>query len=234
MATKVRADFVKQIKEHLQDGAGVLAPPNVDSLIDRALEVFKKKKPGNIVIELTSDGSGKFNVAALTGFDEEISGDPQIESPVVEDGEPEYLDRRDWQFRRTPDGLFIQVFEKISAGELVRFHFKGEHTITATGSTIQPANFHAFCKLGAAEGFDDMSNYYTQTSDGQAADNVSFAQFGPKTDKYALRAKELRKQANEHFGIKDDSSVAASSVIKNWDTRNSLGGDRLTHRRRLR
>jgi hypothetical protein len=234
MATKSRADFTKQIKEHLQDGAEVLAPPNVDSLIDRALEVFKKKKPGNIVVELTSDGNGKFNVADLTGYDEEISGDPQIEFPVIEDGEPEYLDRRDWQFRRTPDGLVIQVFAGIGNGEKVRFHFKGDHSITATGSTIPASDFHAFCKLAAAEGFDDMSNYYTQTSDGQAADNVSFAQFGPKTDKYALRAKELRKQANEHFGIKGDSSVGAASVTKNWDTKSSQGGDRLTHRRRLR
>lgn len=233
MPTKVRSEYIKQIKGHLQDGAGVLSPPNVESLIDRALEVFKKKKPGNIVIELTSDGNGKFDVADLTGYDEEISGDPRIEYPVVEDGEPEYLDRRDWQFRRTPNGLFIQVFAGISADELVRFHFKGEHSITETGSTIPASTFHAFCKLAAAEGFDDLSNYYTQSSDGQI-DNVSFAQFGPKTDKYALRAKELRKQANEHFGIKDDSTVSAASVTKNWDTRNSLGGDRLTHGRRRR
>jgi hypothetical protein len=230
---KGRADFVKQIKEHLQDGAGVLAPPNVDSLIDRALEVFKRKKPGDLVIDLTSDGSGKFDVADLMGYDEEISGDPKIEYPVVENGEPVYLDRRDWQFRRTPDGLFIQVFAGISAGEQVRFQFKGEHSITATGSTIPSSNFHAFCKLGAAEGFDDLSNYYTQTSDGQI-DNAGFAQFGPKTDKYALRAEELRKQANEHFGVNDDSSVGAASVTKNWDTTNSQGGERLTHRRRFR
>jgi hypothetical protein len=233
MPTKVRADFITQINRHLKDGAKVLAPPDVEALIDRALEVYKRKKPGAVVVELVSDGTGRFAVADLTGYDEEISGDPEIEYPVVEDGEPEYLDRRDWQFRRTPDGLIIQVFDAMADGEPVRFHFKGDHSITTTGSTIPASDFHAFCKLGAAEGFDDLAAHFTQGSE-NAILQASVAAYQSKDDKYARRAKELRRQANEHFGIKEDASAPAASVTKNWDTTSSQGGDRLTHRRRFR
>src|SRR5689334_332187 len=107
MPSKVRSDYTKEISRLIRDGAKILSPPDLDALIDRALEVFKRKKPLDTVIELTSDGSGDFAVTDLTGFDEEISGDPQIEFPVTTSGEPEFLDRRDWQFYRkpSPDGL---------------------------------------------------------------------------------------------------------------------------------
>ena len=233
MPTKVRSNYITQINRHLRDGAKVLAPPDVDDLIDRALEVYKRKKPGAVVVELTSDGTGKFAVSDLTGFDEEISGDPQIEFPIIETGEPEYLDRRAWQFRRTPNGLVIQLFDSIGDGEPVRFHFKGDHSITTAGSTIPASDFHAFCKLGAAEGFDDLAAHFTQGSE-NAIIQASVAAYQTKDSKYAQRAKELRRQANEHFGIEEDASAPAASVTKNWDTSNSQGGERLTHRRRNR
>jgi len=234
MATKVRSDYVAQIGRLIKDGAKVLAPPDIDSLIDRALEVYKHKKPCKLVVELTSDGSGNFNVADLTGFDEEISGDPQIEFPIVETGEPEYLDRRDWQFRRTPAGLVIQILIGISAGEKVRFHFRGDHSITTAGSTIPGSDFHAFCKLGAAEGCDELARHYTQTAE-NAFVQATTAAYQSKSREYETRAKNLRAQANEQFGAgANDSGPQAASATKNWDTANSLGGDRLTHRRRLR
>ena len=237
MATKVRSDYTKEISRLIRDGATILTPPDLDALIDRALEVYKRKKPLDSVIELTSDGSGDFAVADLTGFDEEISGDPQIEFPVTTSGEPEFIDRRDWQFYRkpAPDGLVIRVSAGIGAGDAVRFHFKGDHSITADGSTIPASDFFAFCKLAAGEGCDDLSRHFTQTGEQSLFQGMSGAYYQSKAKEYETRAKELRKQANEAIGAgANESGPAAASVTKNWDTTNSVGGDRLTHKRRFR
>jgi hypothetical protein len=234
MPTKPRTEYAITIASLIKDGAGILAPPDIDMLIDRALEVYKRKKPRDVVIELTSDGSGDFAISALTGFDEEISGDPQIEYPVVESGEPEFLDQRSWRFYRKPGGLVIRVDAGIGNGEKVRFHFKGDHSVTDEGSTIPPADYYAFCKYAAAEGCDDLARHYTQTAEG-ALFTGGEAVHQSKSREYESRARELRKQANEAFGAgATESGPAAASVTKNWDTGNSQGGDRLTHRRRYR
>ncbi|HEX8091834.1 MAG TPA: hypothetical protein VF762_23475 [Blastocatellia bacterium] len=235
MSTKARANYATEVSRLIKDGAAILSPADINVLIDRAVEVYKRKKPGDIVVELTSDGGGDFSASDLVGFDEEISGDPMIEFPVVTSGEPEFLDRRDWQFRRTPAGLMIQVFAGIGAGEKVRFHFKGDHSITTAGSTIPASDFFAFCKLAAAEGCDDLAQHFTQTGEQTLFQGVGGAFYQTKASEYEKRAAKLRKQANEAFGAgANESGPRAASATKNWDTANSLGGDRLTHRRRFR
>lgn len=235
---RVRADYVKEILVQMQDGAEVLDAAQKDKLIDRANEIFARKKPFDRVIELTSAG-GDFDTADLTGFDAEISGDPRIEYPVVESGEPQFLDRRDWQFHRKPVGgetvLVIRTSAGISAGQNVRFHYKGLHTITANGSTVPEAYFYAFCKLAAAEGCDILAQHFTQSGESTLLPGVDTAYYITKASEYEKRATKLRKQANEAFGAgSGESGQPAASVTKNWDTTNSVGGDRLTHRRRFR
>jgi hypothetical protein len=237
MPTKVRSEYAAEVSRFIRDGAAILSAPDIDKLIDRAAEVYKRLKPLDTVIELTGDGSGDFLVTDLTGFDVEISGDPSIEYPVTTSGKPEFLDRRDWTFYRktAPAGLVIRLSAGISAGEKVRFHFKGDHSITTGGSTIPPSDFFAFCKLAAAEGCDDLAQHFTQTGEQALFQGMSGAYYQSKATEYEKRAKKLRTQANEAFGAgANESGPVAASVTKNWDTTNSLGGDRLTHRRRFR
>ncbi|HKQ06609.1 MAG TPA: hypothetical protein VJ464_15860 [Blastocatellia bacterium] len=235
MPTKVRSNYIAEVQRLIRDGAGILAN-DYDALIDRALEVYKRKRPLDIVIELTSDSSD-FAVSALAGFDEEISGDPMIEWPVTTSGEPEFLDRRDWQFYRkpAPDGLVIRVSAGIGSGEKVRFHFKGGHTIDADGSTIPASDFFTFCKLAAAEGCDDLARHFTQTGEQAMFSAMSGSYYQSKAKEYEQRGASLRKQANEALGAgANESGPPAASVTRNWDTANSRGGDRLTHSRRFR
>ena len=185
-------------------------------------------------MDLPGDGTGKFPISDLTGYHEEFSGDPEIEFPISDDGEENIIDRRYWKFKRTPSGLEIRLLEnKPSASEEVRFTFKTLHTIGDASSTVLATDFHAFCKLAAAEAFDDMSAHFKQTAE-RGFMQADVAGYQSKDDKYAQAAIKMRKLANEHFGISKESEVQAASVTKNWDTKNSAGGDRLTHPRRTR
>jgi hypothetical protein len=232
--TKTESQYEAQIAKYLRDSAGIIGEPDFEDLVKRANEVYSRKKPVEIVVDLPGDGTGKFLVSDLEGFDEDFSGDPQIEFPISTEGEEKIIDRRFWKFYRTPDGLEIRLLDnKPSASEMVRFTFKTKHAIGEEGSTVFTNDFYAFCRLGAAEGFDDMSAYFKQTSDNQITDGVPTT-YQTVDDKYAKAARDMRKLANEHFGIKADDSTPAASVTKNWDTTNSLGGDRLTHPRRRR
>jgi len=233
---KVRDDFRKQVRRLIRDGAIIIKPDDYDDLIDRALEAYSKKVPRPVVLDLPSDGSGDFPISSLTGFDEEFSGDPEIEYPISNAGdEPSMIDRRDWKYYRKPApvGLVIRLFG-IPNGNQVRFTFKAPHSITDTDSTPPQSDFNAICKLAAAEGCDDLSRHYTQTSESSFI-QADQAIYQSKAREYESRAKKLREQFSAHVGAgSQEEGPPAASVTKNWDTRNSRGGDRLTHPRRFR
>ena len=211
---KTREQFRAEIRSLIRDGAGVLSPPDYERLIDRALEAYSRKKPREVVLDVASDGSGDQAVSALTGFDEEFSGDPQIEYPISTSGEPEYVDRRDWSFYRKPSGLVIRFANAIASGAQVRYAYKAPHAITEEAATLPDSDFFAFCKLAAAEGCTELAQHYTQTSEGQII-QTDVAIFQSKARDYATRGRDYRKEANEHFGIRDESSVPAASVTMN-------------------
>ena len=233
--TKTLKDFTAQIKTLVKDGADILSPDDYENFVRRAVEVYSKKKPRVVVADLEGDGTGDFDIAGLEGFDPEFSGDPIIEFPISESGEPNLIDRRFWKFYRKPDGMVIRFLEdNPSAGQEARFTFNAQHTITTEASTIPESDFFAVCKYGAADACDDLARYYTQTAENALGD-ITSATFNTKSREYESRGKKLREQANDHVGAGSaDSGTPAASVTKNWDTRNSMGGDRLTHPRRRR
>ena len=234
---KLLADYKAETLKLVRDGAGVLSPPEYDGFLLRALEQYSKRVPREVVVDVAGDGTGDFALSSLTGFDEEFSGDPLIEYPISTEGEPTYIDRRDWIFYRkpSPTGKVIRLLrDKPAASENVRFTFKAVHSVTAVASTVPESDFYAVCKLAAAEACEDLSRHFTETSENTIIE-ADQAVYQSKADEYEKRAKRLREQANAHFGAgKEESSTPAASVTQNWDTQNSLGGERLTHRRRHR
>jgi len=233
--SKFRPQYREQIKKLLKDGAEIIPVGDYDNLIDRGLEIYSRKVSRVIVIDLTSDGSGEFPVSALTGFDEEFSGDPEIEYPISTSGEPNMIDRREWRWYRKPEptGQVIRFASAPSNGSDVRFTFKVPHVVTETTTTVKQSDFHALAKLMAAEGCDDLSQHYRQTSE-KSIINADMAIYQTKSSEYANGAKAYRKQFYEHIGVSEDKGTPAASVTKNWDTKSSDGGSRITHPRRRR
>jgi len=245
MAKKL-SDYRSKIKGLVKD-AGILAyPADYDDGLDRALEWYSQKRPRTEVIDLPSDGSGDFPTSSLPGFDEEFSGDPEIEYPITTSDDENLVDRREWRFVRkpAPAGLTIRLSDKPPAGDQVRFAFKAPHLIpTALDGTNDPNgaltvtvnDFNAVCNYAAAELCDDLARHFTPTSEHTAIE-ADIADYTSKGKEYEQRAKVLRAKAREHVGEneKEDSGPPAASRTKNWDLRSSTGGDRITHPRRLR
>jgi hypothetical protein len=232
---KLLADYRTEISRLIKDGAAILSVPgDIDVVLLRALEQYNKRVPRKVVLDVTSDGTGEVAISALTGFDEEFSGDPEIEYPISTSGKPNLIERRYWQFYRKPTGLVIRFDDAVSSGADIRFNFNALHTVTALATTVPESDFYALCKLAAAEGCDDLSRHFTQTAE-KTFIQADSASYNTKAREYESRAKRLREQFNSHVGAgANDEGVQAASVTKNWDTTNSLGGDRLTHRKRYR
>jgi hypothetical protein len=221
----------------VKDGVPIIPQADYSAdggVIDRANEVYSRRMPRKEVLDLVSDGTSEIAVSALTGFDEEFSGDPVIEYPISTSGDPNTLERRSWNFytKPAPVGLVIRMSITPPAGQAIRVTFKVPHSITDSGSTIKASDFQAFCKLVAAEACDDLSRHYTQTSE-RPQMGVDQAFFTSKSREYESRAKTLRRQFDEHIGVPEDGTPAAS-VTKNFDTKASDGRERITHPRRLR
>lgn len=231
---KLRKDYRAQIKALLKDGANIIGPGEYEGLIDRALETYSRKVPLVVVQDLPSDGSGAFAVSDLTGYDEEFSGDPEIEYPISTSGDPNTLDRREWRFYRAPLGLRMRFASAPPNGADVRFTFKSPHAITETTTTVKESDFHALCKLAAAEGCDDIAQHYRQTSE-RSILSADQAIYQTKASEYDRAAAKYRQAFNDHIGTgSEEGGTPAASVTKNWDTTASDGGDRLTHPRRRR
>lgn len=230
----VLQDFINEIKAQMRDGADIIAPDRLAVLLQKALESYSKKKPRDVVIDVASDGSGDFAIASLTGFDKNISGDVTIEYPISSAGDdPHLVDRRDWRFYDKPTGRVVRLFG-IPTGNNVRFSFKGIHSASDIASTVPSSDFYAVCKLAAAEGLSELATHFTQTTEHSFV-QADVADYQSKAGQYQTRAMQLRKEANEHIGAgSEEMGTPAASVTTNWDTRNSLGGDRLTHPRRNR
>lgn len=226
---KTRTDYRQQVSRLIRDGAGVLKPGDIDDLIDRANETYSKTHPRTLVVDLASDGSGEFAVSALTGFDQEFSGDVAVEYPISTSGEPNVIDRRYWKFYDKPGGRVIRMDDAPAAAAMVRFTFKAQHVIDEDGSTIPESKFNSFSKLAAAEGCDDLGQHYTQTVENQMFGDAGPAFYTTKAGEYKKRAKEYRTQANKDLGL-DEKGVQAASVTKNWDAK----GTGLTHGKRFR
>lgn len=227
-------DFIDEIKSQMRDGANIIAPDRIPTLLRKALEGYSKKKPRDVVVDVESDGSGDFLISDLTGFDQNISGDVTVEYPISSAGEdPTYLDRRDWKFYDTPAGRVVRTAAGAPAGALVRFAFKGIHSVTDSASTVPDSDFYAVSKLGAAEGLSEVATHYAQSAENSFV-NADVANYQSKADTYQKRSAQLRKEANEHIGAgSDEMGTPAASVNTNWDTRGT-GGDWLTHPRRRR
>ncbi len=228
--------YTIKVKSLIQDAAGKLTPTQAANAIECALETYSRIRPRNVVKDIQGDGTGTFNVSGLTGYMREVSGNPEIECPISTIGKPNLIDPRDWLFYDHPTlGLQIRLLSDAPT-EPVRFSYGILHTIhktDASQTTVLDSDFNAFCKLAAAEALEILARLYTQTTDGTVVD-LDMTSFNTKGREYESRAKTLRTQAEKHFGIGAEKEAGAASVTKNWDTRNSLGGDRLTHRRRFR
>lgn len=235
----VLSNYITEVTRLLKDGASIIPSGDYTTFVNRAIEVYSEKVPLETVVDLASDGSGDFKLSDLAGYDSEISGDPSIESPISTSGEPNLLDRRDWKYYSKPaasGGRVIRLASAPSAGELVRFTFKIKHTINSSGTTVVDSHFYAFCNLAGAEGCDDMARYYTQTGEGSEGVIGGQSFFITKAKEYEIRASNLRKKAYEIIGAGagGDAGPGAASVTKNLDLPASYGGDRLTHKRRVR
>lgn len=229
---KTTTDYKQEVGELMQDGASIIPSTDYDGLIDRALEQYSRARPRTVVTD--RPGASVIPVLDLAGFDKEFSGDPEIEYPISTEGEPNLLDRRDWLFYYSASGATIRLRATPASGEQVRFTYKAQHQVTESTSTVPESDFFAVCKLAAAEGCEQLARHYTQVSGGQIAD-VDLSNAPSKAKEYEDRATRLRKQYKEHVGGgSGESGPSAASVVKNWDTSNSRGGDRLTHPRRYR
>ncbi|MEW6212552.1 MAG: hypothetical protein AB1631_29775, partial [Acidobacteriota bacterium] len=214
-------------------------------------KTYSRIRPQELVKDIDTDGTGVLSLASLTSFEYDFSAELKIEYPISTSGEPNYIDRRDWFFHRTPSLVQVRLLgEKPNGAANTRITYKAPHKIdtrsheetdlanppVAITTTIPDSDFEALCKEAACEACKMLANFYAQTGDPGAFVNADMSYMRSKSGEYAARAKELHRDFEAHMGtgIDAESDVAAASLTYNWDAESSLGTDRLTHKRRFR
>jgi len=240
MPNKKRSEFITQVKRLVRKADAAADPNDAKEALDRAIETYSRHNQRAFVIDIQGDGTGVIKLSDLTGYTKRFSGNPRIEWPISTEGKPEYIDDRAWIYYDDPiKGRCIRLLEDKpgATDSKMRFTYNILHVIDEdqAKTTVPTEDFYSLSKLGAAENLEQLSRLAAHTTEGQFLD-VDMNVFQLRTDKYQTTANKLRSQYADHMGIgkKEDSTVGAANVVVNWDTTNSLGGDRFTHRRRYR
>lgn len=253
-STKVQEDFITQIGQYVKDGGvgnrTALKPEDVKTALATSLVAYNHLRPREVVVDLDTDGTGVIALADLEGFDYDFNAELQIEFPISDKGEPNLLDPREWGIYNTPQGRVIRLHELRPNGTAnLRVTFKTKHVIderrheqtdtadppVAITTTVPDDDFAAICKKGASESFKMLAAYFNQTGEGQFV-NADQSFVRSKSSEYRTQSEKAEKDWLQLMGIgnEKDNETAPASVNKNWDTRSSLGTDRVTHPRRRR
>lgn len=222
-ATTIKAEqFERMVGRLLRDDASVLSEEEINNYILLALNFHNKIKPKNLVIDITGDG--EYDYSLPDTYIDEFSTILSVEFPAG-DRYPVYLEPSDWIIYRTTSVVKLRFLNRTpSATETIRLNITTPYT---KDNIIDiPANDQEpFCYLAAALAAKSLSLYYAQSSDDTI--EVSTVDYGELSDKYAVRARELKSVYDKFFGVKD--GVVAAMGFLDWDTNFQWGEKQFTH-----
>lgn len=111
----------------------------------------------------------------------------------------------------------------------VRVRYTLQHALTATEDTIPPADREAVAKYAAALLCEQLASLYASDTDSTLSADRSFGQ--TRSQAFAARAREYRKQFQAALGIDDKTAAPAGAVVQ-IGTTDSRGGSRMYHGRK--
>ena len=110
----------------------------------------------------------------------------------------------------------------------VRVRYTLQHALSATEDTIPPADREAVAKYAAALLCEQLASFYASDTDSTISADRSFGQ--TRSQAFAARAREYRKQFQAALGIDEKTAAPAGAVVQ-IQTTDSRGRSRMFHGR---
>lgn len=174
-----------------------------DAAFGRALAFYSQIKPRATSQVLPCGVDGRIAVSSIAGFDEGFIHLMRIEYPIINIGQPNFLDGDDWQLDLDSESRIVRFTETVPAtGQEVRIvhcvpHVMPEDTDVETWS-VTPSDRPAVVEWGAAECLQMLADEYAQSAESTVV-QADIATFINKSGIYATRAAEMKKQFFLHL-----------------------------------
>lgn len=201
------ADYQTLVTDLVRDDAGKISVGQRDSAIGGAVERYSQDRPVEKVQDLAGV-SGQL-IALPAAWEVEFSTLKSLEYPVG-DVPPSFLANDTWAFYRDTDALRIMLAASLPAGSTVRAVFTVRHTLTTLVDTIPTSRREAVAKLAAASLCDQLAAFYANDTDSTIGAGMTQGQ--TKSQAYAARARDYRKQYQDALGVTDKTAQPASAV----------------------
>lgn len=220
------ADYQTLADNLVRDDTGKIAIADRDRALGMAFERYSKDRPRTKVEDLVAAGGNELALPA--GWQADFSAIKSLEYPIGNVPatfiEPEF--RRLYQ---KPASIVIQLDSALGVGAQVRSSYTARHQVDAGTDTIPVGDREVVASYAAAICLDQLAAFFSGASDSTiSADAVDHRS---RAAEFASRASRLRKSYFDQLGIDPKREVAAGTVVA-LDSRDSLGGPRLTHRLR--
>lgn len=213
------SDYQGLVDRLVRDDAGKLTAADRDEAIGLALIRYGQARPRQGVADVAPTGDTLplpagwvVGSSTLAGLEYPIGQLPPASIP----GEL-YLG---------PDGLVVMLATR-PAGP-VRVRYTLQHALTATEDTIPLADREAVAKYAAALLCEQLASFYASDTDSTISADRSFGQ--TRSQAFAARAREYRKQFQAALGIDEKTAAPAGAVVQ-LSTTDSRGRSRMFHGR---
>lgn len=216
-------DYQTLVTDLVSDDANRIAPTQRDAAIQAAVLAYSIVRPRPRVADV-ADASGML-LDLPADWEEEFSQITGIEHPVGR-VPPALLATDAWALYRDVGALRIMLATSLPAGSTVRVSFTAPHVVSATEDTVPAPHRAAVALLAAAMLCDQLAAFYANDSDSTIA--VDRAPGQTRSQAYAARARDYRRQFQDIVGAADRVSAPAAAVTS-LRPRDSAGNTRLFH-----
>lgn len=198
-----RDEAISEIATTIQDTAKKLGNPAADETpatyllaCKRGLGLYSQLRPRRVIQTVNVGANGRIAVSIIAGFSESFIDLMRIEYPIIQLGEPCWLDRDDWQLDTmfgSDSTLAIRFVRSVYAeGQPVRIAHFTTHLMPEDGDdpfTVADDDMPPVISFGSAFGLGMLSNWYKQSSEVVSA-GADITTFINKSGLYAAGVKE--------------------------------------------
>jgi len=196
-----RDEAIGEIGTTVQDTAKKLgdpasAPDTYLLALKRGLGLFSQLRPRRVTQTVAIGANGRIATSSITGFSESFIHLMRIEYPIIQFGDPYWLNPDDWQLDTmfgddgTPAIRFVGVIP--AAGQQCRIAHFTAYEVPATGLeafTVADDDMPPVISFSSAFGLGMLSNWYKQSSEVVSA-GADITTFINKSGLYSAGVKE--------------------------------------------
>jgi len=190
------ATTIQDTAKKLGDSEATITPDTYLLALKRGLGLFSQLRPRRVTQTLAVGATGRIATSSIAGFSETFIHLMRIEYPVIQFGEPRWLDQDDWQLDTmygddgTPAIRFVGVIP--AQGQQCRIAHFVAHAVPSSGPasfTVADDDMPPAISFSVAFGLGMLSNWYKQSSEVVSA-GADITTFINKSGLYSAGVKE--------------------------------------------